>query len=71
MMKKVFIAVGHGGRDPGAVANGFQEKNLNLSIALACKNLVRIGNTFANLTRGAIDPLDFGVYLVNGGAEGL
>lgn len=36
MAKKVFIGVGHGGADPGAVANGFKEKDLNLSIANAC-----------------------------------
>ena len=35
MAKKVFIGVGHGGSDPGAVANGLKEKNLNLVIALA------------------------------------
>ena len=35
---KVFIGVGHGGgSDPGAVANGLKEKDLNLSIALACR----------------------------------
>lgn len=40
--KKVFIAVGHGGSDPGAVANGLKEKDLNLPIALACRDtLVR------------------------------
>lgn len=38
MNKKVFIAVGHGGSDPGAVANGFKEKDLNLSISLACRD---------------------------------
>lgn len=37
MAKKVFIAVGHGGSDPGAVANGIKEKDANLVIALACK----------------------------------
>ena len=37
MAKKVFLGVGHGGSDPGAVANGFKEKDLNLSIALACR----------------------------------
>lgn len=36
-MAKVFLGVGHGGSDPGAVANGFKEKDLNLSIALACQ----------------------------------
>lgn len=37
-MKKVFIGVGHGGSDPGAVANNTKEKDLNLSIALACRD---------------------------------
>lgn len=37
MAKKAFIAVGHGGSDPGAVANGIKEKDANLVIALACK----------------------------------
>ena len=44
MAKKVFIAVGHGGKDPGAVANGIKEKDVNLVIALACRTeLVRHG----------------------------
>lgn len=37
-MKKVFLGVGHGGSDPGAVANGVREADLNLSIALACRD---------------------------------
>lgn len=37
MAKKVFIGVGHGGSDPGAVANGLKEKDLNLAIALSCQ----------------------------------
>jgi N-acetylmuramoyl-L-alanine amidase len=37
---KVFIGVGHGGSDPGAVANGVKEKDLNLSIALACRDML-------------------------------
>lgn len=37
MAKKVFIGVGHGGTDPGAVANGLKEKDVNLTIALACQ----------------------------------
>lgn len=46
MAKKVFIGVGHGGSDPGAVANGFNEADLNLSIALACHaELTRHGVT--------------------------
>ena len=37
---KVFIGVGHGGSDPGAVANGVKEKELNLSIAKACRDML-------------------------------
>jgi N-acetylmuramoyl-L-alanine amidase len=44
MAKKVFIGVGHGGSDPGAVANGFKEEDLNLAIATACyAELIRNG----------------------------
>ena len=44
MEKKVYIGVGHGGKDPGATANGFKEKDLNLVIALSCQaELVRHG----------------------------
>ena len=35
---KVFLGVGHGGSDPGAVTNNTKEKDLNLSIALACRD---------------------------------
>lgn len=46
MSKKVFLGVGHGGKDPGAVANGLKEKDLNLAIALACQaELARHGVT--------------------------
>lgn len=39
-MKKVFIGVGHGGTDAGAVANGLKEKDLNLSVATACREVL-------------------------------
>ncbi len=43
-MAKVFLGVGHGGKDPGAVANGLKEKDVNLDIALAAqKELERAG----------------------------
>jgi N-acetylmuramoyl-L-alanine amidase len=43
-MSKVFIGVGHGGSDPGAVSNGLKEAEMNLPIALACRDeLVRHG----------------------------
>lgn len=37
---KVFLGVGHGGSDPGAAANNVKEKDLNLSIALACRDVL-------------------------------
>ncbi len=35
-MAKIYIGIGHGGSDSGAVANGFEEADLNLSIGRAC-----------------------------------
>ena len=46
MAKKVYIGVGHGGYDPGAVAFGRYEKDLALDIAKACRDeLVKHGVT--------------------------
>jgi N-acetylmuramoyl-L-alanine amidase len=36
-MKKVWIDAGHGGKDPGAVANGLKEKDIVLSVSLEIK----------------------------------
>lgn len=38
--RKVYLGVGHqhGGKDPGAVANGFKEKDLNLTVALTVRD---------------------------------
>lgn len=36
-MTKIFLSAGHGGTDPGAVANGLYEKTINLNVLLACK----------------------------------
>ncbi|MBB5874536.1 N-acetylmuramoyl-L-alanine amidase [Allocatelliglobosispora scoriae] len=38
---KVYIDPGHGGTDPGAVANGLQEKNVTLSIALQTRDILK------------------------------
>ena len=59
MSKKVYLGVGHGGSDPGAVANGFREKDLNLSIALACYEVLsRHGvNTLMSRGKDENDPL--------------
>ena len=58
-MAKVFIGVGHGGKDPGAVGNGFHESDLNLAIALACRDeLVRHGVTVGmSRTTDEYDPV--------------
>ena len=60
MAKKVFIGVGHGGKDPGAVANGFEEADLNLAIAKACNDeLVRHGvSTKMSRTKDEDDTLN-------------
>lgn len=50
-MAKVFLGIGHGGSDPGAVANGFKEKDLNLSIALACQEELARHNVTVLMSR--------------------
>ena len=37
MAYKVFLSAGHGGTDPGAVAYGMEEEDINLQILLSCK----------------------------------
>ena len=58
-MSKVFIGVGHGGKDPGAVAGGLQEKDINLVMALEmAKILTRHGVEVAlSRTADENDPL--------------
>lgn len=36
-MAKVFIGVGHGGADPGAISGSYREADINLTMALALK----------------------------------
>lgn len=40
-MVKIFIDPGHGGRDPGATANGLQEKDICLTIALKLQDVLK------------------------------
>ena len=37
---KIFIDPGHGGKDPGAVGNGLQEKDITLAVSLKLKALL-------------------------------
>ena len=59
MAKKVFLGVGHGGKDSGAVGNGFEEADLNLAIATACcAELERHGvSVKMSRTKDEADPL--------------
>ena len=56
-MSKVFIGIGHGGSDPGAVANGLKEKDLNLQIALACRDYLTQYGVKMSRTKDENDPL--------------
>ena len=38
MSKVVFLSAGHGGSDPGAVAYGLKEKDINLNVLKACRD---------------------------------
>lgn len=51
MSKKVFIGVGHGGSDPGATANGFKEKELNLEVAKACRDALKLNGVDVAISR--------------------
>jgi N-acetylmuramoyl-L-alanine amidase len=48
---KVFLGVGHGGSDVGAVANNVKEKDLNLSIALACRDVLEKHGVAVKMSR--------------------
>ena len=51
MDKKVFIGVGHGGKDPGAVANGYKEKDMTLKIAKACNDYLKACGVSTKMSR--------------------
>lgn len=50
-MPKVFLSAGHGGSDPGAVAYGMKEKDINLSIMLTCNEVLVRHNVVTVLSR--------------------
>lgn len=55
----VFLSAGHGGEDPGAVANGLKEKDINLTIMKECASeLKRHGLSVAcSRTKDENDPV--------------
>ena len=58
-MAKVFLSAGHGGTDPGAVAYGLKEEDINLNTLLACRDeLKRHGVTVVcSRTKDENDPV--------------
>jgi N-acetylmuramoyl-L-alanine amidase len=52
-MNLIVIDAGHGGTDPGAIANGVCEKDLNLKICAALKQKLEAGGIRAAMTRSA------------------
>lgn len=72
-MAKVFLGIGHGGSDPGAVANGFKEADLNLEIGMACyEELKRHGvSVKASRTKNEDDDLNEEVKECNAYAPDL
>ena len=56
MSKKVFIGVGHGGTDSGAVGH-LVEKEVNLVEALACKDFLKMHGVEVLMSR-AVDEND-------------
>lgn len=58
-MVKVFLSAGHGGSDPGAVANGLYEETINLNTLLSCKKeLERHGvDVVCSRTKDENDPV--------------
>lgn len=43
-MAKVFLSAGHGGNDPGAVAYGLKEKDINLAVLKSCRDVLKQHN---------------------------
>lgn len=58
MAKKVFLGVGHGGNDPGAVGY-IKEADVNLAMALACRDYLQANGVDVKMsrTRDENDPL--------------
>lgn len=78
MAVKIFIDPGHGGSDPGAVANGLREKDLTLVIAKECNRVLneeyegvqtkmsRTGDTYPSLSARTKAANDWGAdYFVS------
>lgn len=69
----VFLGAGHGGKDPGGVAFGMNEKDINLVTMLACnEELVRHGvKTITSRTKDENDPVQDEVKEANAAGADL
>ena len=72
-MAKVFLSAGHGGSDPGAVAYGLKEKDINLNTLLACNEvLVKHGvTTILSRSKDENDPVGQEVKEANASGASL
>lgn len=72
-MAKVFLSAGHGGSDPGAVANGLKEKDINLQTLLACKAVLEKHgvNVVCSRTKDENDPVSQEVREANASGADL
>ncbi|MFP7493248.1 N-acetylmuramoyl-L-alanine amidase [Terribacillus saccharophilus] len=71
-MVKIYVDPGHGGTDPGATANGLQEKNIVLAIGTSIRDILqleyenaevrmsRTGDTFPSLSQRTNDANSWG-----------
>lgn len=50
-MKKVFISIGHGGADSGAVGNGLKEKDINLVVAKRVRDILKLKGFNVKMSR--------------------
>lgn len=65
---KVFIGIGHGGKDPGVIANGMRESDVNLDMGLELRRqLDRHGvQTAISRSTDANDPIEEEIAEANG-----
>ena len=72
-MKPITITAGHGGRDPGAVANGVTERDLMTALRdiVAAKLQAKGLSVRTDGARGINDPLASAIHLIAGSAVAL
>jgi len=58
---KIFLDPGHGGTDPGAVANGILEKEINLKVALKVREILQLFGVDVLMSRDADKTIDLNI----------